>query len=280
MASAVLAAGAPHLAPFMADECLLAMPDHDSLDYTMKEYMRFVEYAQNCAERLKKQGGEWSPHKVELAIWTHFVLNEYKAELLLDMPGKNAAACDGPAVAIVDKGVPETNGTNKEANGSATTSDEEGRGDDSLMNGEDSVSSPPQALSATLDDCSSSMDDMPRPNNGDHSDDSNLCKNGDDSNHAKDCDYSSNHSTDTEVKPAENGASKENGTKEIPPIELVSNCTESIPSPPSTSDHGDEISTEDLLIAGGKRASPDLDDSSPPVKKLKPEDSEPATATA
>jgi hypothetical protein len=43
------------------------------------------------------------------------------------MPGKNAAACDGPAVAIVDKEVPETNGANKEANGSATTSDEEGR---------------------------------------------------------------------------------------------------------------------------------------------------------
>jgi hypothetical protein len=57
----VLAAGAPHLAPFMADECLLAMPDHDSLDYTMKEYMRFVEYAQNCAERLKKQGKASDP---------------------------------------------------------------------------------------------------------------------------------------------------------------------------------------------------------------------------
>jgi hypothetical protein len=54
--AAVLAAGAPHLAPFMADECLLAMPDGESLDYTMKEYMRFVEYVQNCVERLTKQG--------------------------------------------------------------------------------------------------------------------------------------------------------------------------------------------------------------------------------
>ena len=51
-----MAAGAPHLAPFMADECLLAMPDGESLDYTMKEYMRFVEYVQAVVERLKTQG--------------------------------------------------------------------------------------------------------------------------------------------------------------------------------------------------------------------------------
>jgi len=40
----------------MADECLLAMPDGESLDYTMKEYMRFVEYVQAVVERLKAQG--------------------------------------------------------------------------------------------------------------------------------------------------------------------------------------------------------------------------------
>lgn len=40
----------------MADECLLAMPDVDSLDYTMKEYMRFVEYVKACVERLNSSG--------------------------------------------------------------------------------------------------------------------------------------------------------------------------------------------------------------------------------
>ena len=54
--SAVLAAGAPHIAPFMADECLLAMPEVDGLDYTMKEYMRFVEYVKSCVERLNSLG--------------------------------------------------------------------------------------------------------------------------------------------------------------------------------------------------------------------------------
>jgi hypothetical protein len=53
----VLAAGAPHIAPFMADECLLAMPDVDSLDYTMKEYMRYVEYVKGCVERLNTHSG-------------------------------------------------------------------------------------------------------------------------------------------------------------------------------------------------------------------------------
>ncbi len=52
----MLAAGAPHLAPFMADECLLAMPDCDSLDYTIKEYMRYVEEINKCVERLNEQG--------------------------------------------------------------------------------------------------------------------------------------------------------------------------------------------------------------------------------
>ena len=53
---AVLAAGAPHMAPFMADECLLAMPDVEGLDYTMREYMRFVDYVKACVERLNSQG--------------------------------------------------------------------------------------------------------------------------------------------------------------------------------------------------------------------------------
>ena len=53
---AVLAAGAPQMAPFMADECLLSMPDVDSIEYTMKEYMSLVENINKCVERLNLQG--------------------------------------------------------------------------------------------------------------------------------------------------------------------------------------------------------------------------------
>jgi len=97
MASAVLAAGAPQMAPFMADECLLAMPDVDSLDYTMKEYMRFVEYVKACVDRLNGDGGtSWTPHRVELAVWTHYILRDLKPEVLTDMPGGESSATTTP----------------------------------------------------------------------------------------------------------------------------------------------------------------------------------------
>ena len=54
--SAVLAAGAPEMAPFMADEVLLAMPDIEGIDYTMKEYIKLVEKTKECVERLNSQG--------------------------------------------------------------------------------------------------------------------------------------------------------------------------------------------------------------------------------
>ena len=54
--SAVLAAGCPELAPFMADELLLSMGDTEGIDYTMKEYMKLVAKTQACVDRLNEQG--------------------------------------------------------------------------------------------------------------------------------------------------------------------------------------------------------------------------------
>merc|ERR1711923_607273 len=92
LASAVLAAMAPELAPFMADELLLSMPEVEGLDYTMKEYMKLVEKTKECVDRLNAQGGEWTPHKVEMAVWTYYVLREFKPEVLDDLPEANAAS--------------------------------------------------------------------------------------------------------------------------------------------------------------------------------------------
>merc|ERR1712018_903296 len=100
LASAVLAAGAPHIAPFMADECLLSMPEVDGLDYTMKEYMRYVEYVKTCVERLNSQSPgdpKYTPHIVELAVWTHYILYDLKPELLEDMPEAKVEAAPAPA---------------------------------------------------------------------------------------------------------------------------------------------------------------------------------------
>ncbi|KAJ8971267.1 hypothetical protein NQ314_000788 [Rhamnusium bicolor] len=95
--SALLAAACPESAPFMADECLMAIPDIEGIDYTTKEYLKFVNHINSVAERLNKAASEskrpdavvWSPHKVELALWTHYVVSEHKPELLSSTPLEN-----------------------------------------------------------------------------------------------------------------------------------------------------------------------------------------------
>lgn len=68
----------------MADECLMAIPEIEGIDYTTKEYLKFVNHIQAAVERLNKcsDGFKWSPHKVELAIWTHYIVSDLKPELL------------------------------------------------------------------------------------------------------------------------------------------------------------------------------------------------------
>lgn len=94
LASALLAAATPETAPFMADECLMAIPDIEGIDYTTKEYLKFVNFINNTVERLNKESkngpGTWSAHRVELALWTHYVASELKPELLDDIPNSNS----------------------------------------------------------------------------------------------------------------------------------------------------------------------------------------------
>ena len=48
---AILAAGAPEVAPFMADECIMAIPEMEgSIEYTTKDYLK---YSQCIAEKAK-----------------------------------------------------------------------------------------------------------------------------------------------------------------------------------------------------------------------------------
>ena len=89
MASALLAAAAPDKAPFMADECLMAIPEIEGIDYTTKEYLNFVQHIQQTVERLNGEGSSsfsWNPHNVELALWTHYVASELKPEMLDSIP--------------------------------------------------------------------------------------------------------------------------------------------------------------------------------------------------
>jgi len=134
MASAVLSAMAPELAPFMADECLLSMPEVEGIDYTMKEYMKLVEKTNECVDRLNAQGGDWTPHKVEMAIWTYYVLRENKPELLDALPEPGADADR--------RVVPENGGVGAAENGSKTeTTNGVETSEPSLSNGEESEES-------------------------------------------------------------------------------------------------------------------------------------------
>ncbi|XP_019760956.1 uncharacterized protein LOC109538250 [Dendroctonus ponderosae] len=110
MASALLAAACPDSAPFMADECLMAIPDIEGIDYTTKEYLKFAQHIDSVSERLNTDAERlgsstrWSPHKVELAIWTHYVVSDLKPELLDDVKIENGTSIPPALVALHQNG--------------------------------------------------------------------------------------------------------------------------------------------------------------------------------
>jgi len=89
-ASAILAAAFPDYAPYMAEECMESTPDVEAEDYTQAEYLKYAEHYQKFAQKLSESDpdAKWNPHKVELAIWSHYILRLHKPELLEKMPGQ------------------------------------------------------------------------------------------------------------------------------------------------------------------------------------------------
>ncbi|KAI6689145.1 hypothetical protein NL676_025973 [Syzygium grande] len=71
-ASAVLAAYAPDVAPFMSDEAMVAALGH-SKDYSLKQYLLFVEKLQAKAKELSTEGQLFTPSDVERALWSSAV---------------------------------------------------------------------------------------------------------------------------------------------------------------------------------------------------------------
>ncbi|KAK1413003.1 hypothetical protein QVD17_34683 [Tagetes erecta] len=68
-ASAVLAAYAPDVAPFMSDEAMVAALGN-SKDYTLKQYLVFVDKLQAKAKELTVEGDVFTPSDVERALWS------------------------------------------------------------------------------------------------------------------------------------------------------------------------------------------------------------------
>ena len=64
----MLAAAAPEMAPFMADECLMAIPEIEGIDYTTKEYLNFVSHINSTAERLNRSNKSESEYKQDTLL--------------------------------------------------------------------------------------------------------------------------------------------------------------------------------------------------------------------
>ncbi|KAK1366950.1 putative DNA-binding protein-like [Heracleum sosnowskyi] len=75
-ASAVLAAYAPDVAPFMSDEAMEAALGN-SKDYTLKQYLVFVEKLQEKSKELSAEGELFTPSDVERAIWSSSIGAKY-----------------------------------------------------------------------------------------------------------------------------------------------------------------------------------------------------------
>ncbi|XP_063791141.1 uncharacterized protein LOC134945643 [Pseudophryne corroboree] len=82
-ASAVLAAGAPELTAFMADEAVESVPGLSPIQYNLKHYLRYLEELRRKSESLNTASGEkWTPHRVELCLWTWKVAQKLCPNLL------------------------------------------------------------------------------------------------------------------------------------------------------------------------------------------------------
>lgn len=71
-ASAVLAAYAPETAPFMSDEAMEAALG-SSKDYSLKQYLLFVDRIQCKSKELSSKGDSFTPSDVERALWSSAV---------------------------------------------------------------------------------------------------------------------------------------------------------------------------------------------------------------
>ncbi|KAG0309944.1 hypothetical protein BGZ98_000032 [Dissophora globulifera] len=77
-ASAILCAGAPSKAPFMADETMDSVPGLGTIAYTIPYYLKFATKVIEKAAQLKAKGSTVdSPHLVEKVLWADYMLNKY-----------------------------------------------------------------------------------------------------------------------------------------------------------------------------------------------------------
>ncbi|XP_048722191.2 uncharacterized protein LOC125643513 isoform X1 [Caretta caretta] len=93
-ASAILAAGAPESAAFMADEAMESIPGLTPIQYTLKHYILYLGKIQLCVKKLNQVDTEkaWTPHRVEMCLWAWAVAQKLCPSLLQTLSlGEKAA---------------------------------------------------------------------------------------------------------------------------------------------------------------------------------------------
>ncbi|XP_078096944.1 uncharacterized protein LOC144510847 [Mustelus asterias] len=95
-ASAVLVAGAPQECAFMADEAVESIPGLVPIKYTLKHYILYLDKVRECAKQLNKNDlvKDWTPHKIELCLWTWAVAQRIKPSLLKDIVLRQSKTMD------------------------------------------------------------------------------------------------------------------------------------------------------------------------------------------
>ncbi|XP_036407109.1 uncharacterized protein zgc:112496 [Megalops cyprinoides] len=98
-ASAVLAAGAPEQAAFMADEAVESIPSLRPIQYTAKHYSLYLQKVVELTQALNKVDSEqdWTPHRVELCLWAWAVASQLQPSLLQESCGEETKASKPPA---------------------------------------------------------------------------------------------------------------------------------------------------------------------------------------
>ncbi|XP_020390120.1 uncharacterized protein zgc:112496 [Rhincodon typus] len=83
-ASAVLVAGAPQEAAFMADEAVESVPGLVPIKYTLKHYILYLHKVRERATQLNNDDSlkDWTPHRIEQCLWTWAVGQQIKPLLL------------------------------------------------------------------------------------------------------------------------------------------------------------------------------------------------------
>ncbi|KAG0356929.1 hypothetical protein BGZ54_000554 [Gamsiella multidivaricata] len=93
------ASGAPVKVPFMADETMDSVPGLGTIAYTIPYYIKFATKVIEKAAELKKKGSTIvdSPHLVEKALWTEFMLNKYGIQRKIAGSSSTSARVSAPA---------------------------------------------------------------------------------------------------------------------------------------------------------------------------------------